>query len=200
MGKKFGEIEIGGIFGGYEIINKAGNNLPQDVASAVGIVNSGILGATYQPIFYVGKQLANGENHFLICEEIRSTKSRGKMIVGLIINIPPGEGSIRGEGAKVVNIIEEADLSPEIQAAFDTAEKQLVGVSYKPIAYVGSQVVRGANHYFICEAKGIYPGAEPYAALVAVNVFEGNASIVGILPIKGTTQEEQTLFGYAFNW
>lgn len=200
MGKNFGEIELGQVFGGYEIVNAAADKLPQEVASAVSVINGGTLGATYQPIVYVGKQTVNGVNHLLICEEIRTTKGKGKMIVGLVINVPPGEGSIRGEGAKAVNIIEEADLSPEVQAAFDTAEKQLVGVGYKPIAYVGSQVVRGVNHYFICEARGIYPGAEPYAALVAVNVFEGNASIVGILPVKGKTQEGNTLFGYSFTW
>lgn len=199
MGKKFGSIELGQVFGGYEIVNTPADKLPQDLASAFGIVNSGLLGATYQPIFYVGKQVVNGVNHFLICEEIRSTKSQTKMIVGLVVNIPPGEGSTKGEGAKIVNIIEQADLAPEIQAAFDTAEKQLIGVSYKPVAYIGSQVVRGVNHYIVCEAKYIYPGAEPHAVVLAINIFEGNISVVGILPINQAAKDQQ-LFGYAFNW
>ena len=195
MSKTFGEIELGGTLGGYEIVNEPADRLPQDVASAIGNVNSGILGATYQPIWYVGHQLVNGTNHFLICREIRSTKDRNTCIVGLIVNIPPGK--VGGEGATVVEIIEEAKLSPEIQAAFDTAEKQLVGVGYKTIAYIGSQVVRGVNHFIICQAKGIYPGAEPYPVVMVINVFEGNVSIVnisGLLPDKGN------LFGYAFTW
>jgi len=55
--------------------------------------------------------------------------------------------------------------------------KELHGVSYKYVAYIGNQVVRGENHY----------------------IFEGKPSIACIIPI-GTTTDTPTLFGYAFNW
>lgn len=195
---KFGGIELGGEFGGYEIVNAPANSLPQDVASAVVIVNSGILGATYLPIWYVGKQVVNGINHFLICEQVRATKNKDRGIVGLVINIPPGEGAMKGEGASVVKIIEEEKLPADVQAAFETAAKSLVGVSYKAIAYIGRQVVRGVNHYIMCEGRAIYPGAEPFAAVMAVNVFGGNVSVVGVAPIKAVG--DKSLFGYAFTW
>lgn len=195
---KFGGIELGGEFGGYEIINEPANSLPQAVASAVGIVNSGILGATYLPIWYVGKQVVNGINHFLICEQVRATKNKDKGIVGLVINIPPGEGAMKGEGASVVKIIEEEKLPADVRAAFETAAKSLVGVSYKAVAYIGRQVVRGVNHYIMCEGRAIYPGAEPFAAVMAVNVFEGNVSVVGVAPVKANG--DKALFGYAFTW
>ena len=196
MEKKFGGIELDELFGGYEIVGIPANSLPQDVASAVGCINSGLLGATYQPIFYVGKQVVNGISHLFIAEEIRVTKNQKKMIVGLVINVPPGEGAERGEGAKVVRIIEEADLPTDVQVAFETAVKQLVGVAYKPLAYIGKQVVKGVNHHIIAEARGIYPGAEPYAAVMTINVFEGNTSVVGIAPLPG----DEGLCGYAFTW
>ncbi len=41
-------------------------------------------------------------NYLFIAENIRTTKNKDKSIVGLIINIPPDEGSIKGEGAKIV--------------------------------------------------------------------------------------------------
>lgn len=199
--KKFGNIELGGEFGGYEIINHPVNKLPQDVASAVGIVNSSpLLGATYNPIWYIGKQLVNGVNHFFIAEDVRATKNKDKLIVGLIINIPPGEGAIKGEGAKVVKIIEDADLAPEVKVAFAEVEKGLVGVSYKPVAYIGSQTVRGINHYIVCEAKVIYPGAQPRAVVVGINIFEGKASLICITPIPTGTADGQGLFGYSFTW
>ena len=198
MEHKLGEITLDELFGGYELVNKPASHLPQDVASAVGIVNGGLLGATYQPIFYVGKQAVNGMNHMLICEEIRTTKNRSKAIVALIINIPPGEGAARGENARVVRIIEEADMPENVQAIFSAAEKQLAGVSYKPVAYIGSQVVKGVNHYFVCEARVIYPGAEPRAVIMGVNVFDGNISIVGIAPVSST--EASGPLGYAFTW
>ena len=199
MEKKFGGIELGGTFGGYEIVNTPATKLPQDAASAVSAANSTpLLGATYNPIWYVGKQTVNGVNHLFIAEDIRMTKNKDKSIVGLVINVPPGEGAVRGEGAKIASIIESEELAPEVQAAFATIEKSLLGVSYKPVLYIGSQVVRGVNHYIVCEACAIYPGAQPYAAVMCINMFEGNASLVGIAPIAQGTQE--TICGYAFTW
>lgn len=178
---KLGGITFSDLLGGYEIVNESASKLPQDVASGFHGAVSELLGATYTPIWYVGKQLVNGVNHFLICKEIRiSAKHPVPMVVGLVFNIPAGEGACKGEGAKVVRIIEEADLPAELRTIFDRAEKQLIGVGYKPIAYVGSQVVRGVNHYFICQAKGIYPDAEPYAVMMVVNFFKDEVTIVSI--------------------
>ena len=199
MAKKFGGIELGGTVGGYEIVNIPATKLPQDVASAVSAANSNaLLGATYNPLWYVGKQTVNGVNHLFIAEDIRTTKNKDKSIVGLVINVPPGEGAAKGEGAKIVNIIESEELQPEVQTAFATVEKSLVGVSYKPVLYMGSQIVRGVNHFIVCEAKTIYPGAQPYAAVMCINIFEGKASLVGIAPIAPDTKE--TICGYAFTW
>ena len=93
--------------------------------------------------------------------------------------MPPGENSIKGKGAKVVRIIESAELTPEIQTAFTAVEI----ISLKPVIYLGKQIVRGENHLFICEAKAIYPGAQPRAVILGINIFEGKPSIVGIVPI-----------------
>ncbi len=201
MAKKFGGIELGGVFGGYEIENLPVNKLPQEVASAIGVVNSTpLLGATYNPIWYVGKQVVNGVNYLFIAEDIRATKNKDKSIVGLVINVPPGENSMQGEGAKVDRIIESASLAPEVETAFATVEKSLCGVSYKPVMYVGKQIVRGENHYVVCEAKVIYPNAQPRAVVFVLNIFEGKPSIVGIMPISAGAKDEQNLFGYAFTW
>ena len=196
MEKTFGGIELGGILGGYEILGIPANKLPQDAASAIGAANAEILGATFSPIFYVGKQTVNGVNHLFIAEEIRVTKATDKYIVGLVVNVPAGEKSLQGAGAKIVKIIQEEKLADEVQAAFDTVEKGLTGVSYKPVMYIGKQLVKGENHYIVCEAKTIYPGAEPYAAVMCINIFEGKASLVGVAPLNAG----DTLCGYAFTW
>ena len=141
---KFGEIELGKTFGGYEIINQPTTKLPQDLASAISIVNSNqLLGATYNPLWLWGKQLVNGVNYLFIAEDIRTTKNKDKSIVGLIINIPPGEG------AKIVRVIESEKLSDEVEIAFDEVIKELCGVSYKPVAYFGKQIVRGEKSHFV---------------------------------------------------
>ena len=200
MANKFGGIELGGVLGGYEIVNIPADKLPQDIASAVSEANNNpLLGATYNPLWYFGNAVVNGVNHLFIAEDIRTTKNKDKSIVGLVINVPPGENAAKGEGAKVVQIIESADLPEEVQLAFDTATKQLIGVSYKAVIYGGEQTVRGTNHYIVCEAKGIYPNAQPYAVVMCINIFEGQYSIVGIAPLKRTTNGDG-LFGYAFSW
>ena len=199
MAKKFGGIELGGAVGGYDIVNIPADKLPQEVASAVSAANGNhLLGATYNPLWYVGSQVVNGMNYLFVAEDIRSTKNKDKSIVGLVINVPPGENAIKGEGAKVVQVIESEKLAPEVQTAFSTAEKSLIGASYKPVLYIGKQVARGENHYIVCESCVIYPGATPRAVIMGINIFEGKSTIIGIMPIP--TGKEQTLFGYAFNW
>ena len=199
--KKFGGIELGETFGGYEIVNVPADKLPQDAASAVSAANSNpLLGATYNPIWYWGKQTVNGVNHLFVAEDIRSTKNKDKSIVGLVINVPPGEGSIRGEGAKIVRVIDGEKLKEEVEIAFQEVVKELKGMSYKPVMYIGKQIVRGENHYILCEVKVIYPGAQPQAVILAINIFEGKSSVAGILPIKAEKKDAPTLFGYAFTW
>lgn len=198
MSKKFGSIELSEIFGGFEILNIPTNKLPQEVASAISVANSNLLGATFNPLWYIGKQIVNGVNYFFIAEDIRSTKNKDKSIVGLIINVPPGEHSLQGEGSKIDRIVESEQLAPDVQAAFATVEKSLCGVSYKPVAYIGKQITRGENHFIVCEAKTIYPNSQPYAVIFVLNIFENTPSIVGILPISSTPKE--TICGYAFNW
>ena len=201
MAKKFGEIELGGTLGGYEIINQPADKLPQDLASAISIVNSNpLLGATYNPLWLWGKQPVNGVNYLLIAEDIRTTKNKDKSIVGLIINIPPGEGAIKGEGAKIVRVIDNEKLDEEVELAFTEVTKELKGMSYKPVMYLGKQPVRGENHYILCEAKVIYPGAQPYAIILGINIFEGKPAVVSILPLSSGTKDSLTLFGYAFTW
>ena len=198
MAQKLGGIELGGTFGGYEIVNIPASKLPQDVASALAAANSGILGATFSPLWYVGKQTVNGVNHLFIAEDIRATAKKDKGIVGLVVNVPPGDGAAKGEGARIARIVEGEELPEEAQLAFDTVTKGLVGASYKPVMYIGKQAVRGVNHFVVCEGRGIYPGAEPYAAVLCANVFEGSASLVGIAPIRDG--EGQGMLGYAFSW
>jgi len=54
---KFGEIVLGKTFGGYEIINKPADKLPQDLTSAIGIINS-------NPLWLWVKQVVNGVKLF----------------------------------------------------------------------------------------------------------------------------------------
>jgi hypothetical protein len=183
-----GAIELGGAFGGYEIDSRPASSMPEVVASAiVEATSNGVLGVILEPLWYIGSQLVNGTNYLLVCKATRSTYRKDTAIVLVTINVPPS-GAVDGSGATIVSIKDEADLTPELEVIFNTAMMDLVGVEYKPVAYVGKQVVKGINYYFICEAKGVYPGAEPYAALVCINVFGCAVSVPKITPIPEPDQ------------
>lgn len=174
----FGGIERGGFLGGYEIVNCSCTSLPQDAATAMSSINSTLLGATFDPLWYVGSQLVNGTNYLFIAKELRVTAASKPMIVGLVVNVPPAPNQ---DDAKIVRIIErDSQMPPEAVTAFAQVEKSLVGVSYRPVLYIGQQVVKGMNYYIACEAKGIYPDAEPYPVIMCINVFQQCASIVTI--------------------
>ncbi len=80
-----------------------------------------------------------------------------------------------------------AALTAEQTAAFDAAMQGLTGVSYKPLALLSTQVVAGVNYRFLCEATAVYPGAEPYYAVVTVyQALDGTAQILDITDLPNS--------------
>ena len=78
-------------------------------------------------------------------------------------------------------VAEDTAITEERQELFDRALNGLLGVSYVPVAYLGSQVVAGMNHCFLCQATVVYPGAQ--TRLVLVYLYEdltGHAEITRI--------------------
>ena len=54
-------------------------------------------------------------------------------------------------------------------------------MAYEPVAYLGSQVVAGMNHAYLCRATVVYPDAQPAWKLVYVyEPLEGVAEITRI--------------------
>ncbi len=66
------------------------------------------------------------------------------------------------------SIAESASMTDDIIALFNEATGKLMGVSYEPVAYLGSQVVAGTNHCFLAKATVIYPDAQPSYKLVYI--------------------------------
>ncbi|MGN0996270.1 MAG: hypothetical protein ACI4PG_05145 [Candidatus Ventricola sp.] len=79
------------------------------------------------------------------------------------------------------SVAEDNTISDEASALLSKALEGLVGVTYTPISYLGSQVVAGFNHCFLCKAAAVAPNAEP--KLVLLYVYEGLTGNVEILDI-----------------
>ena len=96
-------------------------------------------------------------------------------------------------------LTESGEIGEAAQAAFDKAMDGLVGVGYTPLALLGTQLVSGTNYCFLCEALGVYPGAQPYYALVYVYAdLQGGAELsriaaldIGRIAESGRVEEAQ---------
>ena len=68
-------------------------------------------------------------------------------------------------------------VTEEVKAVFDKGMEKLLGVSYVPVAFLGTQVVAGTNYCFLAQATVVYPDAKPYYVLVYLyEDLEGNVS------------------------
>jgi len=78
---------------------------------------------------------------------------------------------------------ENGEITEEVQKVFDKGLEGLVGVSYTPVLYLGSQVVAGTNHAILCQASVVVPDAVPYWAIVFLyEDLQGNVTLMNIAP------------------
>ena len=55
-----------------------------------------------------------------------------------------------------------------------------VGASYKPLVYVGTQIVKGVNHVFVAQQTLVLAQPEYHIVLVTINEFDGKFQVIGI--------------------
>lgn len=67
---------------------------------------------------------------------------------------------------------------PQEAASAWSAAEGLVGASFKPLLYVGKQVVRGVNHIFIAEETLITATPKKRIVTMAINAFNGVYAVV----------------------
>ena len=81
-----------------------------------------------------------------------------------------------------INIIEQTEMKamPQHAAGAWSIMSNMVGATYKPIAYVGTQIVKGVNHIFIAEQTFVTANPERHIVPVTINEFDGNFSLVSI--------------------
>lgn len=72
-------------------------------------------------------------------------------------------------------------ITDEQRKVFDKAFEGFTGSDVTPVAYLGSQIVAGRNHCFLCQSTVVYPGAEPHYVLVYV--YEGLDGSVELMNI-----------------
>ncbi len=86
------------------------------------------------------------------------------------------------------SIAETTEITEEQNTIFEKATEKLIGVHYVPVAYLGSQVVAGTNHCFLCKATVIYPNATPsYVLMYIYEDLQNQATVTQITEIDLAT-------------
>ena len=96
---------------------------------------------------------------------------------------------------------DDQTISAAQKAVFNKAMEKLVGVNYEPIAYLGSQVVAGTNHCFLCKSTVVRPGATPFYSLVYIyEDLSKNCKILNIQEVElpGARDGKAPLGGFTF--
>lgn len=81
-----------------------------------------------------------------------------------------------------INILDQNEMTtfPQKAASAWTVMSDITGASYKPFAYVGTQLVKGVNHFFLAEQTIITRQPERHITLVNINEFDGNFKLVAV--------------------
>ena len=84
-------------------------------------------------------------------------------------------------------IAESTAVSDEHRAMLEKALEGMVGASYEPIAYLGSQLVSGLNHCLLCTVTPVVPDAQPHYALVFLYAnWNGDVTLMNVADLNMT--------------
>lgn len=160
-------------------------------------------GVSYKAIATLGTQVVAGTNYAILCKATPIyPDATPEVKVMYIYEDLEGNAEITGfqtiigemsDGGFAANSGKfSLGKNKDVYSAYKKAMKGLVGVSYKPIAYLGSQVVAGSNYLILCRSRVVYPNAPYEWSLVTVNkALDGKVSLVDISTLElGDTDEE----------
>lgn len=78
-----------------------------------------------------------------------------------------------------VEVVEQPEMTamPEAAASVWAAREALVGVNYKPVLYVGKQLVHGEEHVFLAECTPVIPRARRMLVLLGLQMIDDKAVV-----------------------
>lgn len=176
----------------------------------------GYTGLMIEPCAYLGSQVVAGMNHALLCrispvvpDAIETwaivclyEDLQGNVEITEIKDFERPTQISYGTESGGWGLPTTPELTDADKALFDKAVGEMTGVSYQPVALLSLQVVAGYNKCFLCEATGVYPGAETRYALVYLSEdLEGGVTLTEIVDLPdeeaGTVQIPNPFVDYA---
>lgn len=121
--------------------------------------------------------------------EEKKMKNITKMIIAIVamltlITIAATAVAAKNENRQTVGGWSEpevTEITPEMQEIFDEATDKLIGVNYKAVELLETQLVNGTNYKFLAESQVVYPGAQKKTVIITVyRDLAGNVSVLDI--------------------
>lgn len=183
------------------------NGMPQKVATAFEKLKDTLVGVDYEFIAYLGSQEVNGVNHAVLAKQIVTTGRDSNNIVVIIFNEKPGEmetplvaiervlESGAALGGTTIRVDKILDLEGPEMSIWNGVFAGYVGISMRPIAYLGSQMTKGVDCIYAATAEPMNLEGQKQAVIVRINPLERTVRVVNFLVDRGTAA-----LNYAFNW
>lgn len=184
------------------------NGMPQKVASAFTMVNETLVGAEYEFIAYLGDQLVNGTNHAVLAKQIVTTGRDTENVVVMQFNEKPKEMEATLIGIEHVvdggmelggTEIDIREIGPddgtEASKVWYEAFEGFVGISMRPIVYLGKQVVNGVNYIYAATMEPMTLEGTKQAVVITINPREKVVKAVDMLEPK-----QINALNYTFTW
>lgn len=187
-------MEEQSIVGGWSM--NESNFSPKDNKDAMEVfqkATNGLTGYRYEVVSVLGSQVVSGTNYAYLCKGERVVPDANPVYLLLYVyedlsgnvEILSQKDIFSGsEGGMILGFSlntgkTELKENPDVNAAFEKALKGFTGVSYEPIAYLGSQVVDGTNYAVLCFEKASTASAETMLSIVTIyEDLEGKAEIL----------------------
>ena len=194
--------------GGWEV-NTGSTSISKNAAAKAAFkkATAELLGVSYQPIAVLGTQAVAGTKYAILCKATPVIPDAAPDITIMYIyeNV---DGTVDIDGFQT--IISGGDKggfkantgkftiknkkNKAVYSTYKKAMKELVGVDYKPVLYLGKQTKSGSSYMILCRSQAVYPNAPYEWSLVTVSKSaKGKVKLGDVQTLElGNTDEEIT--------
>ena len=184
------DVTLGAVDGGWNLPEEVVSTLSDEEAAIFADAMEGFTGVGYEPSAVVATQLVSGMNRAYLCKGTLVTPDGGESwyIVTVYTDLQGvstikdikefniGDPILPAEDAETGDIVggwsivkpETSELPAEVAEVYEAAMDGLTGVSYTPIALLGSQLENGTNYMVL--AYGETVTASPQAGLYLIQL------------------------------
>lgn len=169
--------------GGWEV-NTGSTSISKNAAAKAAFKKAiaELLGVSYQPIAVLGTQVVAGTKYAILCKATPVIPDAAPDITIMYIyeNV---DGTVDIDGFQTVisggdkggfkantgKFTIKNKKNKAVYSTYKKAMKELVGVDYKPVLYLGKQTKSGSSYMILCRSQAVYPNAPYEWSLVTVS-------------------------------